>query len=71
MVWGNRRECRELVVRSNPKHNVNPALIQRRVHCFVFMTTAQIDEAFYTVVWTWRGQSARNISVRRARDAER
>jgi uncharacterized DUF497 family protein len=35
-----------------------------------FVTTAQIEGKFYTVVWTWRSQNRRIISFRRARDGE-
>lgn len=35
------------------------------------LTTGAIDAMFYTVIWTWRGESIRIISARRARDAER
>jgi uncharacterized DUF497 family protein len=35
-----------------------------------YLTTGQIGKRFYTVVWTWRGDIIRVISVRRARDAE-
>ncbi|MDP9469848.1 MAG: BrnT family toxin [Chloroflexota bacterium] len=35
-----------------------------------FVTTGILDGRFYTVVWTWRGDSIRLISARRARDAE-
>jgi uncharacterized DUF497 family protein len=34
------------------------------------VTTAMIDGKFYTVVWTWRDESRRIISFRRARDGE-
>jgi uncharacterized DUF497 family protein len=36
-----------------------------------YLTTAEIDEIFYTVVWTQRGETRRLISARRASDAER
>ena len=35
-----------------------------------FVTTAMIDGRFYTVVWTWRDDTHRIISFRRARDGE-
>jgi uncharacterized protein len=35
-----------------------------------FATTGRIGAKFYTVVWTWRGDTVRLISLRRARDAE-
>lgn len=35
-----------------------------------FVSTAMIDGKFYTVVWTWREDSRRIISFRRARDGE-
>lgn len=35
-----------------------------------FLTTGEIDGVFYTVIWTWRDESIRLISARRARDAE-
>ncbi len=35
-----------------------------------FLTTGELDNRFYTVVWTWRGEVIRLISARRARDAE-
>jgi uncharacterized DUF497 family protein len=34
------------------------------------VSIADIEGKFYTVVWTWRGESRRIISFRRARDAE-
>jgi uncharacterized DUF497 family protein len=35
-------------------------------------TTAEIRDAFYTLVWTWRGEAVRVISMRRAHvDEER
>ena len=33
-------------------------------------TTTQIDGAFFTVVWTWRGEIIRVISMRRAHEQE-
>lgn len=33
-------------------------------------TTAQIEGAYYTLVWTWRGDAVRIISVRRAHEGE-
>ena len=36
-----------------------------------FLTTAEIEGIFYTVVWTWRGDIIRIISARRARDEEK
>lgn len=33
-------------------------------------TTAYIEEAFFTVVWSWRGESIRVISMRRAHEQE-
>lgn len=36
-----------------------------------FLTTAEIEGIFYTIVWTWRGSVIRLISARRARNAER
>ncbi|MGA8171994.1 MAG: BrnT family toxin [Methylocystis sp.] len=35
-----------------------------------FVTTAMIHGKFYSLVWTWRDQSRRIISFRRARDGE-
>jgi uncharacterized protein len=35
-----------------------------------FITTGEIDGRYFTVVWTWRGEAIRLISVRRARDEE-
>ena len=35
-----------------------------------FVTTAMIDGKFYTIVWTWRDDSRRIISLRRARNGE-
>lgn len=35
-----------------------------------YLTTGEIGKRFYTVVWTWRGDMIRVISLRRARDAE-
>ena len=35
-----------------------------------FVTTAIIGGKFYTVIWTWRDDSRRIISLRRARDGE-
>jgi hypothetical protein len=35
-----------------------------------FVTTGRLGATFYTVVWTWRGEAIRLISLRRARDAE-
>ena len=35
-----------------------------------FVTTAMIDGKFYTVVWTWRDDTRRIISFRRARHGE-
>ena len=34
------------------------------------VTTAMIDGKLYTVVWTWRDEVRRIISLRRARDGE-
>lgn len=33
-------------------------------------TTAAIEDAFFTVVWTWRGEVTRAISMRRAHEQE-
>lgn len=33
-------------------------------------TTAEIEGAFFTVVWTWRGKIIRVISMRRAHEQE-
>jgi uncharacterized DUF497 family protein len=33
-------------------------------------TTAEIEGAFFTVVWTWRGETIRVISMRRAHEQE-
>ncbi len=33
-------------------------------------TTAKIEGAFFTVVWTWRGETIRVISMRRAHEQE-
>ena len=33
-------------------------------------TTAKIEDAFFTVVWTWRGDTIRVISMRRAHAQE-
>ncbi len=35
-----------------------------------FVTTAMIDGKFYTIVWTWRDDSRRIISLSRARNGE-
>jgi uncharacterized protein len=35
-----------------------------------YATTGKIGGRFYTVIWTWRGEAIRLISVRRARDEE-
>jgi uncharacterized protein len=35
-----------------------------------YVSIAMIEEKFYAVVWTWRGENRRIISFRRARDAE-
>jgi len=35
-----------------------------------FATTGRIGAKFYTLVWVWRGEAIRLISLRRARDAE-
>ena len=35
-----------------------------------FVSVAQIEVKFYTVVWTWRAERRRIISFRRARDGE-
>lgn len=35
-----------------------------------YLTTTIINEVFYTVVWTWRGDVRRIISYRRARNGE-
>lgn len=35
-----------------------------------FVTTASVEEKFYTVVWTWRLEARRIISFRRARYGE-
>jgi uncharacterized protein len=35
-----------------------------------FVSTAEINGYLCSVVWTWRGQNQRIISVRRASDAE-
>ncbi|HEY8064110.1 MAG TPA: BrnT family toxin [Methylosinus sp.] len=35
-----------------------------------FVTVGRIDEKFYTIIWTWRGETRRVISFRRARHAE-
>jgi len=35
-----------------------------------FASVAMIGEKFYTVIWTWREDSRRIISFRRARDGE-
>ena len=35
-----------------------------------FISISEINGAFYTVVWMWRGQNKRIISFRRARNAE-
>ncbi|WP_018267388.1 BrnT family toxin [Methylosinus sp. LW4] len=35
-----------------------------------FVTVGRIDEKFYTIIWTWRGETRRIISFRRARRAE-
>ena len=35
-----------------------------------YASIALIEGKFYAVVWTWRGESRRIISFRRARDAE-
>lgn len=36
-----------------------------------FLTTGVLEDCFITAVWTFRGESLRLISVRRARDDER
>ena len=33
-------------------------------------TTAKIERAYYTLIWTWRGEVVRVISLRRAHDEE-
>jgi uncharacterized DUF497 family protein len=33
-------------------------------------STAEIDGRLYTLIWTWRGDNQRVISLRRAHDAE-
>jgi uncharacterized protein len=33
-------------------------------------TTAEIEGVFFTVVWTWRGENIRVISMRRAHEQE-
>jgi uncharacterized DUF497 family protein len=33
-------------------------------------TTADIESAFFTVVWTWRGENIRVITMRRAHEQE-
>jgi uncharacterized protein len=33
-------------------------------------TTAEIESAFFTVVWMWRGETIRVISMRRAHEQE-
>jgi hypothetical protein len=33
-------------------------------------TTARMDSAFFTVVWCWRGETIRVISMRRAHEQE-
>jgi uncharacterized DUF497 family protein len=33
-------------------------------------TTAEIEGAYFTIVWTWRGSNIRVISMRRAHDQE-
>jgi uncharacterized DUF497 family protein len=33
-------------------------------------TTAEIDGAFFTVIWTWRGENIRVITMRRAHEQE-
>jgi hypothetical protein len=33
-------------------------------------TTARIEGAYYTLVWTWRGAAVRVISMRRAHEGE-
>ncbi len=35
-----------------------------------FVSTAEIDGKFYTVVWMWRGEDQRIISLRRASRGE-
>lgn len=35
-----------------------------------YITTAIVNEKFYTVVWTWRDDIKRIISFRRARNGE-
>jgi hypothetical protein len=35
-----------------------------------FATTGVLGAKFYTLVWTWRGEAIRLISLRRARHAE-
>lgn len=35
-----------------------------------YLTTAPINDKFYTVVWTWRDDARRIISFRRARHGE-
>jgi uncharacterized protein len=36
-----------------------------------FVSVGQIDNKFFTVVWTWRNDTRRIISYRRARDVEK
>jgi uncharacterized protein len=33
-------------------------------------TTAKIEDAFFTVVWTWRSENVRVITMRRAHEQE-
>ena len=33
-------------------------------------TTAEIEGAFFTVIWTWRGEAVRVITMRRAHEKE-
>jgi uncharacterized DUF497 family protein len=33
-------------------------------------TTAKVEDGFFTVVWTWRGENIRVITMRRAHEQE-
>ncbi len=46
-------------------HQTTPRHDEKR-----WKTTAEIEGAFFTVVWTWRGETLRVISMRRAHEQE-
>lgn len=46
-------------------HQATPRNDEKR-----WKTTATIEGAFFTIVWTWRGDTIRVISMRRAHEQE-